>query len=109
MSNCDHLFAEKNIFEKAVFVKGLCPVAATEDTVLVKSGASDGDGSFVLPIKGRRSVFVIRFDQKPRALRAALCDTDPRTLGAGESICTARSGHLPYFEAEPAGENADFL
>ena len=109
MSNCDHLFAEKNIFEKAVFVKGLCPVAATEDTVLVKSGASDEDGSFVLPIKGRRSLFVIRFEAKPRALRAALCDTDPRTLGAGESICTARSGHLPYFEAEPAGENADFL
>ncbi|MBQ8339844.1 MAG: DUF2817 domain-containing protein [Clostridia bacterium] len=110
MSNNDHLFQERDVSDQAFFVKGLCPVAATETDVFVKNeGTASERGGFVLPIKGRRSIYVVRFDSKPTALRVALCDTDPRTLGEGESIGTARNAHLPYFEGEPRGENADFL
>jgi hypothetical protein len=110
MSNCDCLFEERDVSAEAVFVRGLCPAAATAEEILVKNEGAKGEGgSFVLPIRGRRSIYVIRFDGVPTALRAALCDTDPRALGAGEGMRAVRNGHLPYFEAAPEGENVDFL
>ncbi len=110
MHNCDYLFEERDIFERAAFVRGIYPAAATDTDVFVKNeGAESEKGSFILPIKGRRSVYVTRFDGKPAALRVALCDFDPRALKKGESAGSVRNGHLPYFDAEPVGENVDFL
>ena len=110
MHSYDHLFEEKNIFGQAAFAKGIYPAAVTDTDVLLKNGGTGGEtGSFILPIKGCRSVYVIRFARKPRVLRAALCDFDPRTLKAGESMSTKREAHLPYFDAAPDEKNADFL
>ena len=110
MNNFDRLFEEKNIFEQAVYVKGIYPVAATDKDVFVKNEGEDSEkGSFVLKMPGRRSLYVAKFEQKPAFLRAALCDFDPRQLEAGASVGTKRSDHLPYFEGEAEGECVDFL
>jgi len=109
MNNFDHLFAEKPVFEQAQYVKGIVPVAKGEKDVLLKNeGAESERGSFVLPVHPR-SLFVVKFENKPAALRCALCDIDPRTLKEGEGIGCKWQDHLQYFEGEPEGDNADFL
>ena len=110
MKNYDHLFEERPIFDQAVYVKGIYPAAATDKDVFVKNeGAESDKGSFVLPMPGRRSLYVTRFENKPAFLRTALCDFDPRELKEGESVGTNKNEHLPYFDAAPEGDNVDFL
>ena len=41
MENFDRLFEEKAIFEQAVFVKGIYPVAATDKDVFVKNEGAE--------------------------------------------------------------------
>ena len=109
MKNYDHLFEERPIFDQAVYVKGIVPTAATDKDVFVKNEGEESEkGSFVLPLTNR-SVYEIRFENKPQFLRAARCDFDPRELKAGQSIGTEVHEHLPYFEGAPEGENVDFI
>ncbi|MBE6594171.1 MAG: hypothetical protein E7644_00070 [Ruminococcaceae bacterium] len=110
LHNNDHLFLERDISDQAFFVKGICPVSGAEDDVLVKNGGAErAYGSFVLPLRGCRSLYVVRFDAKPAALRVALCNFDPRTLENGEYGEAVRNHHLPYFGGEPGEGNVDFL
>ncbi|MBR5903075.1 MAG: hypothetical protein IKZ15_02475 [Clostridia bacterium] len=109
MKNYDYLFEEKAIFAQAEFVKGILPVARTDKDVFVKNEGEECEkGSFVLYLENR-SVYEVRFANKPAALRCARCDFDPRELKVGQGVSTEIHEHLPYFEGEVDVENADFI
>ena len=109
MKNFDYLFQEKAIFDQAVYVKGIYPVARTDKDVYVKNEGEESEkGSFILPLTNR-SVYEVRFNTKPSCLRAARCDFDPRELKVGQGVATEIHEHLPYFEGEVDVENADFI
>lgn len=99
------LFNEKNIFTPELYVKGIYVAAKTDTDVFIKREDAEqcSKSSAIIPLQ-RGNVYVIRFDSKPQALRAAVCGKDPRELKAGEGMCTPINDRIHYFEDEPADD-----
>ena len=105
MKNNDALFAEKPVSPR--YVRGIYPAARSETDIFVKHDDSDRAG-IVLPLR-HGSVYTVKFSQKPRCLRTALCDADPEQLPVPGGMAAALYTDIPYFDGAPDTDAPDFL
>jgi len=109
MKNNNNLFEEKNIFTPELYVKGIYIAAQTETDVFVKRENAEqcAKASAIIPLR-RGSIYVIRFDSKPDALRVGVCTSDPRALKDGEGMSGVKKPNTPYYEGETP-DYCDFM
>lgn len=105
MKNNDALFAERSLVP--AYVRGVYPAAKSDTDIFVKHDDSDL-ASIVLPLRFG-NVYTVRFAQKPRRLRTALCDSDPAQLPIPGGMAAALYTEIPYFEDAPDTDAPDFL
>ena len=109
MKNNDALFAAKTVCTDGLRVQGLWPAARSNADIFLKYDKGDGGhSSLVLPLK-HGNAYVVRFPQKPAALRSVLSSADPRLLPNGSGMSAPVNVDLPYFDGCPEGDNVDFL
>nr|MBQ4320372.1 hypothetical protein [Clostridia bacterium] len=84
MKNNDNLFIGREIFDESLYVKGIYPAAIADSDVFVKRDASDRR-SVVLNVK-HGNAYEVKFNEKPKMLRCALCDKNPLDMAEGEGM-----------------------
>ena len=102
MNNYNHLFKEKNIFSPDLYVQGLYIASKSEKDAFIKcdDAAECNKSSAVIPLQ-RGNVYVIRFENKPSALRAVPCKKNPAELAVGEGMSAPLNDSVHYFDGEP--------
>ncbi len=108
MKNNDALFAARAFCTDGLRVQGLWPAARSEADIFLKYDNGGNRSSLVLPLK-HGNAYVVRFPQKPAALRCALCSADPRQLAEGTGMSAPVSADIPYFDGCPDADDVDFL
>ena len=105
MGKFDHLFKEKNVFDIGLYCKGIYPAAKTDSDIFVKKeGGEDCEKySVVLPLN-HGSIYRVRFESNPTALRVAVCLSDPRALRDGEGMASPNPKDCPFIEGEVAAD-----
>jgi len=107
MKNNDNLFIGREIFDESLYVKGIYPAAIAGSDVFVKRDASDRR-SVVLNVK-HGNAYEVKFAEKPKMLRCALCDKNPLDMADGEGMAAVCAKNLRYYQGQPTDENVDFL
>lgn len=107
MKNNDNLFLPRQIYDENMYVNGIYPAAATENDIFVKRDESNKNSVILKARHG--NAYEIKFETKPKMLRTALCNSDPRELKVGEGMASAKLTALPYFEGEVPENSVDFI
>ena len=98
----NQLFCEKNIFSGEMYIQGLYIATKNEKDAFIKRDDPErcNKSSAVIPLC-RGKVYIIRFENKPSALRAVPCKKNPATLAIGEGMSSPLNDRVHYFEGEP--------